>query len=75
MNISEKKDFILHDVAYVARKYVGRKRDIIYKATGETVENMKGVAREFLKQFNQTVPTEANDMNTYTAIDLLMEYC
>ncbi len=52
------------------------KNVILYiKKTGESVENMKGIAREFLKQFNQDVSTDANIMNTYKAIDLLMSYC
>lgn len=73
--IIEQKYFSLHQVDYIARKYKGQKRDIIYKESGELVENMKGIAREFLKQFNQDVPTDANIMNTYKAIDLLMSYC
>lgn len=45
--IIEQKYFSLHQVDYIARKYNGQKRDIIYKKTGESVENMKGIAREF----------------------------
>lgn len=73
--IIEQKYFSLHQVDYIARKYNRQKRDIIYKETGESVENMKGIAREFLKQFNQDVSTDSNIMNTYKAIDLLMSYC
>lgn len=75
MDIVEEKEFKLNGTVYIARKYKGTKKDIIYKETREVVKNIKGIARSYLKQFNENVSTDANVMNTYDAVDLLMKYC
>lgn len=75
MDIIEEKEFKLNGTVYIARKYRGTKRDIIYKETRESVENIKGIARSYLKQFNENVSTDANIINTYNAVNLLMKYC
>lgn len=75
MDIVEEKEFKLNGTVYIARNYKGTKRDIIYKETREVVKNIKGIARAYLKQFNENVSTDANVMNTYDAVNLLMKYC
>lgn len=75
MDIVEEKEFKLNGTVYIARKYKGTKRDIIYKESREVVKNIKGIARGYLKQFNENVSTDANVMNTYNAVNLLMKYC
>lgn len=75
MDIVEEKEFKLNGTVYIARKYRETKRDIIYKETREVVKNIKGIARAYLKQFNENVSTDANVMNTYDAVTLLMKYC
>lgn len=71
----ETKEFTLNDKQYLAIKYSSKKYGIVSKVDNKPVPNMKEIAREYLKKFGIDVSTDANVMNTYSSIKLVMEHC
>lgn len=76
--ILEEKEFSYLSTCYIARLYRHNNKpnvygEIVYKESGERVNNMKGFARDFLKDYGIEVPTDARIMNTHSAIKEIIE--
>ena len=67
-NILESIEFSLHGIEYLIKNVNGKNyKEIVYKNTMERVVNQKEICRGF----GIEVSTEANIMNTHTAVNLL----
>jgi hypothetical protein len=66
----DKIEFSIDGVEYVIQNVDGENyKEIVYKKTGQRVENEKDVCRKY----GIDVPTDANVMNTHQAIELLID--
>lgn len=75
ISIMETKEFSLNGIKYLAIKYNDRKYAIVEKENNRPVSNMKDIAREYLKRYGINISTDANVINTYSSIKLVMEHC
>lgn len=71
----ESKEFSLNGKKYLAIKFNSRKYSIVMKDTNIPVPNMKQIAREYLKNYGIDISTDANVINTYSSIKIVMEHC
>ena len=68
-------NFYYGNIKYLAIKYNARKYAIVEKEKNRPVSNMKDIAREYLKEYGIEISTDANVINTYSSIKLVMEHC
>ena len=76
--IIKEKQFSFNDMNYIARLYYHNTKtslygEIVYKENNKRVDNIKGLAREFLKQYGISVPTDAKTMVTHNAVAKLVQ--
>ena len=75
ISIMETKEFSLNGIMYLAIKHNVQKYAIVEKENNRPVSNMKDIAREYLKRYGINISTDANVINTYSSIKLVMEHC
>lgn len=76
--IIKEKTFSLDGKNYIARLYNANGKssiygEIVYQDNGKRPKNMKNVAREFLKQFNTEISTDARIETTHSAVKKLID--
>lgn len=76
--IIKEKEFVFEGNNYVARLYSHENKPMIYgeivhKENNRRVHNMKGLAREFLRPYGITIPTDAKTVVTHNAVALLIQ--
>jgi hypothetical protein len=79
MRIIEEKEFTYEKEGYIARTYIpdGKSSvygEIVHKNNGRRPDNMKGIARQFLKPHGIEISTDARVMITHKAVKILMQY-
>ena len=77
MEIIEEKEFSLNGIEYIARTYRPDNNkiysEIVFKSNGKRPNNMKNIAREYLRPLNIEISTDARIMVTHKAIKILMD--
>ncbi len=76
--VIKEKFFVFEGTKYIARLYSHKNKqkpygEIVFSENNQRVHNMKGLAREFLKQYGIAVPPDAKTMVTHDAIALLIQ--
>lgn len=76
--ILKEKEFIFNESRYIARLYYHDGKsipygEIVHYENNQRVHNMKGLARDFLKQYGILVPTDAKTMVTHNAVAKLIQ--
>jgi hypothetical protein len=76
--VIKEKFFVFEGTEYIARLYSHKNMpipygEIVFSENNKRVHNMKGLAREFLKQYGIAVPNDAKTMVTHNTVALLIQ--
>ena len=75
--IIEEREFVFGGEKLIARLYNRKGKGAIYgeivkSSNNERVENIKGVAREYLKKYKINIPMDAETVVTHNAVKMLI---